>query len=116
MPISRWAGSGPPSAGVAASPSIWRRTSAGASSTALVTITITGQNDAPVAANLTGAVQEHGPATTVSAPYTDPDSGDTHSFSVDATGTLGKVTDNGNGPFSYDPNGAFASLNTTLLY
>ena len=52
-------------------------------STATVTITITGQNDAPVAAGLTANVQEHGPATTVTASYTDPDIGDTHSFSVD---------------------------------
>jgi VCBS repeat-containing protein len=83
---------------------------AGLSSTALVTITVTGQNDAPVAGNLTGTVLEHGPATTVTASYTDPDTGDTHSFAVDATGTLGHVTGNGNGTFSYDPNGAFASL------
>ena len=46
----------------------------------------------------------------MAASYTDPDSGDTHSFSVDATGTLGKVTDNGNGTFNYDPNGAFETL------
>jgi VCBS repeat-containing protein len=85
---------------------------AGASSTATVTITIIGQNDSPVAANVSGAVLEHGPATTVTASYTDPDAGDTHSFSVDLSTdhTLGKVTNNGNGTFTYDPNGAFASL------
>ena len=64
----------------------------------------------PGRANLSGTVQEHGPAITVTASYTDPDIGDTHSFSIDTTGTKGKVTDNGNGTFSYDPNGAFASL------
>ena len=31
--------------------------------------------------------------------------------SVDTTGTLGTVTNNGDGTFSYDPNGAFESLN-----
>ena len=84
----------------------------GASSTATVTITITGQNDAPVAANVSGAVQEHGPATTVTASYTDPDLGDTHTFGLDLTsdGTKGKVTNNGDGTFTYDPNGAFESL------
>ncbi|WP_334407672.1 Ig-like domain-containing protein [Bradyrhizobium sp. AZCC 2289] len=81
-----------------------------AGSTATVTITITGQNDAPVAVNVSGAVLEHGPATTVTASYTDPDVGDTHSFGIDTTGTKGKVTDNGNGTFTYDPNGAFLSL------
>ena len=39
---------------------------------------------------------------------------DTHSFSIDTTGTKGIVTDNGNGTFSYDPNGAFnLALGTT---
>ena len=81
-----------------------------ASSTATVTITITGQNEAPVAQGLTASVQENGPAATVTASYTDPDVGDTHTFSIDTTGTKGKVTDTGNGTFSYDPNGAFTSL------
>jgi len=31
--------------------------------------------------------------------------------SIDTTGTLGTVTDNGDGTFSYDPNGQFESLN-----
>src|SRR5260370_39196751 len=58
---------------------------AGATSTATVAITITGQNDPPVAANVTGTVLEHGPATTVTASYTDPDTGDTHSFTIDTS-------------------------------
>src|SRR5262249_19986094 len=48
--------------------------------------------------------------TAVSASYADPDVGDTHTFAVDTTGTKGKVTNNGNGIFTYDPNGAFPSL------
>ena len=81
-----------------------------ASSTAAVTVTITGQNDAPVAANLAANAFEHGPAVQVTASYTDPDVGDSHGFAINTTGTKGKVIDLGNGVFSYDPNGAFASL------
>src|SRR6202030_407228 len=75
-------------------------------------ITITGQNDAPVAANVSGAVLANGPATTVMASYTDPDVGDTHTFTINtlADATKGKVTNSGGGTFTYDPNGAFASL------
>src|SRR5205823_4624074 len=73
-------------------------------------ITINGENDAPVAKDIATSVQEHGPAKSVTASYDDPDTGDSHSFSVDAAGTLGKVTDNGDGTFSYDPNGAFIGL------
>ena len=46
----------------------------------------------------------------VAASYTDPDVGDNHSFAINTAGTKGNVTDLGNGVFSYDPNGAFASL------
>ena len=81
-----------------------------ASSTATVTVTITGQNDAPVAADVSATALEHGPAVQVAASYTDPDVGDSHTFAIDTTGTKGKVADLGNGIFSYDPNGAFASL------
>ena len=48
-------------------------------------------------------MQENGPAATVTASYTDPDAGDTHTFSIDTTGTKGQVTDKGDGTFSYDP-------------
>ncbi|MCK1368264.1 Ig-like domain-containing protein, partial [Bradyrhizobium sp. 62] len=84
----------------------------GASSTATVTITIKGENDAPVAKDVTADVQEHGPAKTVTASYTDPDLGDTHSFVLDTTGTKGKVVSNGDGTFSYDPKGMFIGLKT----
>ena len=49
---------------------------------------------------------------TVAAKYSDPDVGDTHTFAVDTKtdATKGKVTNNGDGTFTYDPNGAFASL------
>src|SRR5258708_6336487 len=85
---------------------------AGASSTATVTMTVTGQNDPPVASDVSAGVLEHGPAAKVTASFTDPDIGGTHTFSVDTStdATKGKVTDNHDGTFSYDPNGAFISL------
>ena len=46
----------------------------------------------------------------MTASYTDPDVGDSHTFTIDTAGTKGKVTDLGDGVFSYDPNGAFESL------
>ncbi|WP_247466635.1 tandem-95 repeat protein [Bradyrhizobium sp. 62] len=82
----------------------------GASSSAIVTITIKGENDAPVAKDVTADVQEHGPSKTVTAAYTDADLGDAHSFAIDTTGTKGKVVSNGDGTFSYDPNGVFVGL------
>ena len=82
------------------------------SNVATVSLTINPVNDAPVAADISGAVFAQGPATTVTASYTDPDVGDTHTFGMDTVtdGTKGKVTSNGNGTFTYDPNGAFAGL------
>ena len=66
-----------------------------ASSTATVTVTVTGvtnTNHPPVAINVTASVSEDGPPVQVAASYTDPDVGDSHSFSVNTTGTKGKVT------------------------
>ncbi|MEI9924472.1 MAG: VCBS domain-containing protein [Bradyrhizobium sp.] len=85
---------------------------AGASSTAAVKITIDGENDAPVAQDLVGKVNEHGPGVVFTANYTDPDTTDSHTFAVDilTDKTRGKVTNNGDGTFTYDPNGAFTSL------
>ena len=43
----------------------------------------------------------------------DPDEGDTLTISsIDTDGTTGTVTDNGDGTFTYNPNGQFDSLNT----
>ena len=82
----------------------------GGTDTATVTITITGQNDAPVALAVSGSANEDGPSITVSADFTDVDASDTHTFSVDTTGTLGSVVNNGDGTFTYDPNGQFETL------
>ncbi len=82
----------------------------GGTSTETVTITIQGQNDAPVAMAVSDTSDEDGPTITVSADFSDVDASDTFTFSVDTTGTLGTVTNNGDGTFDYDPNGAFESL------
>jgi VCBS repeat-containing protein len=82
----------------------------GGTTTETVTITIQGQNDAPVAAAVSDTADEDGPAITISADVSDVDASDTHTFSVDTTGTQGSVTNNGDGTFDYDPNDAFESL------
>src|SRR4051794_24929177 len=73
----------------------------GLSSTRTATVTIHGQNDAPVALAIAQDANEDGPSVTLTADYTDVDLGDTHAFSVDATGTLGSVVSNGDGTFTY---------------
>jgi VCBS repeat-containing protein len=51
-----------------------------------------------------------GPAITLTAVYTDPDIGDSHSFTINTANTKGSVTNNGDGTFTYNPNGAFVDL------
>ena len=80
------------------------------SNTATVTITVTPVNDPPVAMPVSGGANEDGPPVTLTASFTDPDAGDTFTFAVDTTGTLGSVVNNGDGTFTYDPNGAFEYL------
>ncbi|MEM7006036.1 MAG: Ig-like domain-containing protein [Pseudomonadota bacterium] len=85
------------------------------SDTATATITVDPVNDPPVAMNDSGIGFEtdKGSAfTTASVLGNDTDAeGDTLSIAgLDTTGTLGLVTDNGDGTFDYDPNGAFDSI------
>ena len=84
--------------------------SQGAISTASVTVTIEGVNDKPVAQAIAGTTSENGPAITLTPDFEDVDAGDKPSFSIDTTGTLGKVVLNDDGTFSYDANGKFESL------
>ena len=83
------------------------------------TITITGTNDDPIATDdgnpdPTSFVTDENTqfiTANVLLNDTDIDSGDVLSInSVDTTGTVGLVTDNGDGTFEYDPNGAFETL------
>jgi VCBS repeat-containing protein len=82
----------------------------GGTVTEVVTVTITGSNDKPVAVAIAGEANEDGPAVTLTASFTDVDASDGHTFTIDTTGTVGSVTNNGNGTFSYDPNGHFEHL------
>jgi VCBS repeat-containing protein len=79
-------------------------------STRTAVIEITGENDAPVASDVTASANEDGPAITIDTIVSDPDAGDTRSFSFDTFETSGTVTDLGNGQFTYDPGGVFESL------
>ena len=68
------------------------------------------QNDAPVAANGTGAADENGASVLIAADFTDADTTDTHTFSINVTGTLGSVGNNNDGTFTYNADGEFESL------
>ncbi len=83
----------------------------GGTDTATVTITITGANDAPAATDDTDVTSESA-AIVVDVLANDADAeGDNFSInSFDTTGTIGLVTDNGDGTLGYNPNGQFESL------
>src|SRR5262249_5938297 len=70
-----------------------------------LTIHVTGVNDAPVALAISQDASEDGPSVTLTADFSDADTSDTHTFSIDTTGTIGDVTNNNDGTFTYDPNG-----------
>ena len=85
----------------------------GGTDTATVTITITGKNDDPDAVPDEGTTDEDTPLAAIDVldNDTDPDNSDTLTVSdLDTTGTKGKVTDNGDGTFDYDPSGRFDDL------
>jgi len=86
--------------------------SQGASSTSTATMTITGANDAPVALDIQGDVDEDGPGVTLLPLFVDPDAGDVFAIDVDTSGTLGLVTINPDGTLQYDPNGQFEALDS----
>ncbi|MGF1461514.1 MAG: cadherin-like domain-containing protein [Leptolyngbyaceae cyanobacterium] len=83
--------------------------------TGSVSIVVTGVNDPPVAVNDSGVSFATNEATTfttgsVLANDFDPEGGSISLAGVNTGGTRGLVTNNGNGTFSYDPNGAFNVL------
>ncbi len=81
------------------------------SDSATVTVTITGVNDAPVAADDSGTTDED-TAKSIAVLGNDTDvEGDTLTpGSLDTTGTKGTPTVNGDGTITYDPNHTFDSL------
>ena len=85
----------------------------GAVTSGTVSVTVHGVNDAPTAANDVGVTDEDTAVTLrVLGNDTDPDVNDHLSLlSVDATGTQGQVTINGDGSIFYDPRGRFDALN-----
>ncbi len=81
-----------------------------ASAHSTLTIRVFGTNDIPTAQDITASINEDGPAVQLKADFKDVDAHDSHTFSVDVTGTVGKVNDNGDGTFNYDTNGKFNFL------
>ena len=81
-----------------------------------MTITINGANDAPVAGDDAYATGENTTLNVAAnlgllANDSDPDTSDVLTVSsLDTSGTLGTVTWNADGSFTYDPNGQFESL------
>ncbi|WP_084299122.1 Ig-like domain-containing protein [Bradyrhizobium sp. WSM1743] len=70
------------------------------------------ENHAPVASNVTANANEdtNDPIVKLVASFTDADLSDTFTFSIDPTGMVGKVINNNDRTFTYDPNGKFEYL------
>jgi hypothetical protein len=79
---------------------------------ATVTVTVTGQNDAPTAHDDSSSTEETAAKTIpVLSNDTDPDNDPLKVGAVDTTGTQGTVTiTNGGADVQYDPNGQFSGL------
>ncbi|MGF1477538.1 MAG: Ig-like domain-containing protein [Geminicoccaceae bacterium] len=80
-----------------------------------IAITVTDVNEAPVAnddggAGFTTDEDTSLPTATVLDNDSDPEDDTLSVASIDTSGTVGQVTDNGDGTFAYDPNGQFESL------
>jgi VCBS repeat-containing protein len=81
----------------------------GGVTTNTLTFVVEGENDAPTADDVDATVSEDGPAIPITADAEDVD-GDDLDYFLDDTGTVGEVTNNGDGTFTYDPNGQFENL------
>ncbi|WP_370334485.1 Ig-like domain-containing protein [Parvularcula marina] len=86
--------------------------SSGVTDDATVTVTIAGINDAPIAVDDERTTSTGATLSTIAVLENDSDvEGDTLNVTdLDTSGTLGVVTDNGDGTFAYDPNGQFEAL------
>jgi len=90
----------------------------GGTDTASVSVVVTGINDAPIAVKDGGVgftTDEDTVFTTANVLLndTDPDGDPLTITSIDTSQTTGRVTDNGNGTFTYDPTGLFDRLQPT---
>jgi Ca2+-binding RTX toxin-like protein len=82
---------------------------AGGVTTTNVSVTVTGTNDAPIAANESAATPQNDPVTQAFA-GTDPDEGDVLTYQLRGAPVLGTVTNNADGTFTFDPGHAFDAL------
>ncbi len=83
----------------------------GDTSTAQLTITITGTNDAPVITAVNDlSATEDGSSVSGSVTFNDVDSGDTHTFSIATTPSEGSVTIDNTGTYTFDVGSDFQDL------
>src|SRR5690606_20159124 len=85
----------------------------GATSVSTVSITITGENDAPTADPVSISAQEDGAPVLLPLSGDDADSDDDPSsitFAIHTQPSEGAAIDNGNGTFSFDPQDDFQDL------
>ena len=83
------------------------------SNTGVVTVTVSGVNDAPVVADVAASAIEDGPAVTGSFVGDDVDSDDdggSLTYTITALPGEGAVADNGDGTFTFDPGADFQDL------
>ena len=83
------------------------------SNTGVVTVTVSGVNDAPVVADVAASAIEDGPAVTGSFIGDDVDSDDdgaSLTYAITALPGEGAVADNGDGTFTFDPGADFQDL------
>lgn len=67
-------------------------------------------NHGPVASDVSASVNENAASVLLNGAYADSDAADTFTFSADTAETVGLVTNNNDGTFTYGPNGKFESL------
>lgn len=75
-----------------------------------VTITVDGINDQPVANAVSDTVFANSPATVIAFDGTDVDDTDSLTYLITSVPAEGTVVNNGDGTFSFDPDGDFADL------
>ncbi|MGB5439071.1 MAG: Ig-like domain-containing protein, partial [Gammaproteobacteria bacterium] len=80
------------------------------SSSATVTISVTGDNDRPVVSDVAISAIEDGVTVTGSFVVDDVDDTDLHTFDITSAPAEGSVVNNGNGTFTFDPGADFQDL------